>query len=121
MTSLNHIPGTFERSVLNSPRMLDGASGFGSQMSRWLGPPWRKSRTTDLALPQPALDLVASDADSAASACNFKTSPRPTPNKPAPPTRMNSRRLQPSHVLPGFPGIESISGDSGWLLVVRCY
>src|SRR5439155_24846701 len=108
MTSLSQIPGTFERSVLNSPRMLDGASGFGSQISRWLGPPWRKIRTTDLALPQPALDLVASDAFSAASACSFKTSPSPTPNKPAPPTRMNSRRLQPSHVLPGFPGIDNI-------------
>src|SRR5437899_19528 len=89
--------------------MFDGASGFGSQLSRWLGPPWRKIRTTDLALPQPALDLVASDAFSAASACSFKTSPSATPNKPAPPTRMNSRRLQPSHVLPGFPGIDNIN------------
>src|SRR5207245_11408595 len=90
------------------PRMSDGASGFGSQMSKWLGPPCRKSRTTDLTLPQPDLDFVASDAFSAASACNFKTSPSPTPNKPAPPTRINSRRLQPSHVLPGFPGIDNI-------------
>src|SRR5438034_7283076 len=111
MTSLNHIPGAFERSVLNSPRILDGASGFGSQMSRWLGPPWRKIRMTDLALPQPALDLAASGADSAASACNFKTSPSDTPNRPAPPTRMNSRRLQPSQVQPGFPGIESIGSS----------
>src|SRR5205807_8995173 len=100
MTSLNHIPGTFERSVLNSPRMLDGASGFGSQMSKLLGKPCRKSRTTDLALPQPALDFVASDAFSAASACNFKASPGLTPNKPAPPKRINERRLHASPVLP---------------------
>ena len=63
---------------------------------------------TDLALPQPALVLAASGAGSEPSACSRKMSPSATPNKPAPPTRMNSRRLQPSHVQPGFPGIESI-------------
>jgi len=31
----------FERMGLKSPRTFDGASGFGSQMSMWLGPPWR--------------------------------------------------------------------------------
>src|SRR5437762_14268079 len=63
---------------------------------------------TDLALPHPVLPLAASDADSAATACKRKMSPSARPNKPAPPTRMNSRRLQPSHVLPGFPGIDNI-------------
>src|SRR6266853_3600601 len=116
MTSLSQIPGTLERSVLNSPRTFDGASGLGSQMSMWLGPPCRKIRMTDLALPQPALVLAASDGDSEPSACNRKMSPSATPNKPAPPTRMNSRRLQPSHVQPGLPGIESI--DSSYCYVV---
>ena len=47
------MPSTFVSMAPNSPRMLEGASGFGSQMSMWLGPPWRKSRMTDLALPKP--------------------------------------------------------------------
>src|SRR5438876_7888920 len=108
MTSLNQIPGTFERSVLNSPRTFDGASGLRSQMSMWLGPPCRKIRMTDFALPQPVLPLAESEADSEPSACNRRMSPSARPNTPAPPIRMNSRRLQPSQVQPGFPGMDSI-------------
>src|SRR5262249_45412716 len=33
-----------------SPRMMSGASGFGSQVSCWDGPPPWKMKTTDLAL-----------------------------------------------------------------------
>src|SRR5688572_14995590 len=107
IVSLRRIPGTFDLIGLNSPRTLDGASGLGSQMSIWLGPPWRNTRITDFALPQPCFALAASGAVLAA-ACSRRMSARLMPMIPAPPTRRNSRRLNPSHVLPGFPGIEII-------------
>ena len=47
------VPGILVGMPLNSPRMLSGASGLGSQMSMWLGPPWRKIMMTDFALPKP--------------------------------------------------------------------
>src|SRR5882672_2651583 len=62
MTSLSQMPGTLDLMGLNSPRTFEGASGFGSQMSIWLGPPWRKTKmmrseehTSEL---QPHSDLV---------------------------------------------------------------
>src|SRR5712692_4002683 len=112
MTSLSEMPGTIDLIGLNSPRTFEGASGFGSQISMWLGPPWRKTRMTDLARPQPDLPLALSGAE-AALACKRRTSARLTPRMPAPPTRRNSRRLKPSHVLPGCPGIEII-------ILLRC-
>ena len=42
MCSPNRTPGTLVGMVPNSPRISGGASGFGSHMSRWLGPPLRK-------------------------------------------------------------------------------
>src|SRR6266700_3877396 len=107
MTSLSEMPGTIDLIGLNSPRTFEGASGFGSQISMWLGPPWRKTRMTDLARPQPDFPLALSGAE-AALACKRRTSARLTPRMPAPPTRRNSRRLKPSHVLPDSPGIEII-------------
>src|SRR5439155_4794320 len=106
MTSETLIPGTTVLIGLKSPRMFDGASGFGSQISMWLGPPWRKIRSTDLALPQPGLPLLS--ATGFAFACRRSTSARLRPKRPAPPTRKNSRRENPSQVLPGRPGIEII-------------
>src|SRR2546422_3657253 len=102
------MPGTLDLMGLNSPRILEGASGLGSQMSMWLGPPWRKTNGTDLALPQPAFCLRASGA-AAAWAWSWRTSARLKPRMPTPPTRKNSRRLKPSQVLPDFPGIDNIS------------
>src|SRR5713101_4354829 len=60
MTSLSEMPGTIDLIGLNSPRTFEGASGFGSQISMWLGPPWRKTRMTDLAQPQPDFPLALS-------------------------------------------------------------
>src|SRR5207244_1738699 len=41
------IPGTFVLMVPYGPRMLTGAPGFGSNVSRWLGPPLRKMKMQD--------------------------------------------------------------------------
>jgi hypothetical protein len=38
-SSVNRRPGTRVGMVPNGPRTLLGASGFGSQVSSWLGPP----------------------------------------------------------------------------------
>ena len=48
--SVTSSPGVFVLSVLNSPRIPAGASGFGSNVSRWLGPPNWKSMMTLLAV-----------------------------------------------------------------------
>ena len=40
-------PGTVVAIGLNSPRISGGASGFRSNVSRWLGAPVRKTRITD--------------------------------------------------------------------------
>ena len=46
-------PGARVAIGLNSPRISAGASGFRSNVSRWLGAPVRKIRITDFALPGP--------------------------------------------------------------------
>src|SRR6266571_8567222 len=99
------MPETFVLMGLNSPRMLEGASGLGSQISMWLGPPCRNSMITDLAAPN-ALPFDSTLA--AADAFQERNSGRFNPNKPAPPMRINSRRDQPSQVRTGRPGIVSM-------------
>src|ERR1044072_2266803 len=42
------MPETFVLMGLNSPRISEGASGFMSYMSMWLGPPPRQIMMTDL-------------------------------------------------------------------------
>ncbi len=42
-------PGARVAIVLNSPRISTGASGFKSNVSRWLGAPVKKIKTTDFA------------------------------------------------------------------------
>jgi hypothetical protein len=42
-------PGTEVAMGLKVPRISIGASGFGSNVSRWLGPPNRSSSTTEVA------------------------------------------------------------------------
>src|SRR5580692_6602499 len=106
MVSLTWMPETFVLIGLKSPRTFDGASGLGSQISMWLGPPCRKSMMTDLAAPK-AL-VVDSTLDGAAEACQERNSGRFSPSNPAPPTRSSSRRDQPSQVRTGRPGIVSI-------------
>src|SRR6059058_2236832 len=107
------MPGTLDLIGLNSPRMLEGASGLGSQISIWLGPPWRNSMMTDLAAPKA---LFVSAFAGAAAAFHDRNSGRFNPNRPAPPTRSNSRRDQPSQVRTGRPGIVSM-----YLLLAQDY
>src|SRR3954469_15044652 len=71
----------------------------------WLGPPCRKIMMTDFAWPQPFLFAGVSVA---LAACRRKMSARLRPSRPAPPTRKNSRRLNPSHVRPTPPGMLNI-------------
>src|SRR5438445_2859121 len=105
MTSVTSMPGTLVLIALKSPRTLDGALGFGSQISIWLGPPCRNSMITDLAAPK-ALGFESVLA--AAEAFQERNSGRFNPSRPAPPTRINSRRDQPSQVRMGRPGIVSM-------------
>src|SRR2546426_8693389 len=105
IVSLSRTPSTLLLMALNSPRMFEGASGLGSQMSRWLGPPWRKQRITDLAAPKP---LAPSNGVPAALAFRAKYWGRLSPNKPVAPTRRNSRRVNPSQSLPMGPGMDSM-------------
>ena len=64
------------------PRTSAGASGFRSNVSRWLGAPVRKIRMTDFALPP---DTVAEPPDAvppAALARRAKSDGRPIPSRP---------------------------------------
>ena len=54
MCSLMCVPGILVLIGLNSPRMFAGASGLGSQISMWLGPPCRKIMITVLATAESA-------------------------------------------------------------------
>src|SRR5215510_5516557 len=101
------MPGILVLIGLNSPRILEGASGLGSQMSRWLGPPWRKRRMTDLALPK-GLPRCTPFIVVAAKAFHDRKWGRLKPNRLAPPTRRNSRRVGPSQVVTLPPGMLNI-------------
>src|SRR5260370_20003716 len=104
MGSLKWMPEKFVLIGLNSPRTYDGASGFGSQISMWLGPPCRKTMITDLA----ELNPRAPSSREAPCAFHWKKFARFNPSTPTEPTRNNSRRVGPSHKWPGRPGIVSI-------------
>ena len=62
---------------------------------------------TDLALPHPFFVFEASTGDFG-SRLQRQNVPQANPRMPAPPTRKNSRRLKPSHVLPDSPGMDII-------------
>src|SRR3989442_6356087 len=92
MTSLSEMPGTIDLIGLNSPRTFEGASGFGSQISMWLGPPWRETRMTDFGPPPPHLPFALSGAE-AALACQRQTSAQLAARVAAPTTPRESRPL----------------------------
>src|SRR5687768_1860641 len=117
ITSLTPTPVSLVLMGLKSPRMLSGASGLGSQMSRWLGPPWRKMKMKFLAEPKPARLAASAGAAPAPRASSWSRLARLRPSSPAPPTRSSSRRETPSHVAPGCPGIESMVRSPSSLLV----
>src|SRR5271169_3420844 len=99
------MPETFVLMGLNSPRMLLGASGLGSQISMWLGPPCKNTRITDFAELNPC---APSRREAPRAFCHWKKFARFKPNRPTEPTRSSSRRVGPSHKQPLRPGIVSI-------------
>jgi hypothetical protein len=76
---------------LNGPRTSAVASGLGSQVSSWLGPPTRRSRITD-----------RSATDSRDGPAVKAGAPAPSQPRPRPPRRKRSRRpnRERSAVLP---------------------
>ena len=79
--------------VFISPVMLRTSRGaviLGSKNSIWGGPPWRKSRTTDLPRRTPGVP--------AAAALVARRPGRPSPANPREPTRRKSLREYPAQV-----------------------
>src|SRR5271170_1956308 len=95
MVSLMFVPGILVLIGLNSPRILRGASGLGSQISMWLGPPCRKTMITDFALPKPREPSSLLLAPFAAP-CQARNCARFKPKRPIEPARRSSRRVGPS-------------------------
>ena len=75
----------------NGPRTSEGASGFGSHVSSWLGPPTNSSRITDRSAGTSSEDPRANAGAKA-----------PSQPRPRPPRRKTSRRprSKPSALLP---------------------
>ncbi len=67
---------------------FDGASGFRSKVSRWLGAPVRNISTTDFA-------LARFGAAVPAVACPVQSDGTPMPSRPEYPTCNSSRRVKP--------------------------
>src|SRR3954464_2268398 len=87
--SVSWISGLLVRIVLNGPRISRGASGFGSQVSIWLGAPRLKI------IMQARSSLVLSTAPIAFSPLSIG---RESPSAPSVPAWRKSRRVTPSHV-----------------------
>src|SRR5438132_3039496 len=83
------MPGTLVAIGEKRPRYSSGASGFGSQVSSWEGPPQSHKRTTDLA--EPAMPL-------APAARNRSRSARDKPSTVLPPACKKARRVSVWHV-----------------------
>src|SRR5262245_40841528 len=83
----SRMPGTFVRMVPNSPRYSAGASGLGSHMSMWLGPPRIHRMMTELR-------RVAAAEFACASWRNSSASDRPA--LPSTPALTKPRRLSRS-------------------------
>ena len=107
MVSLSWMPATLVLIALNSPRMFEGASGLGSQISMWLGPPCRKSRMTDFALPKPLARAKArcQERPSPGARRTGAASAQASPPRPRAGTRAATTRHT---VLPILPGIDII-------------
>jgi hypothetical protein len=100
--SVKKVPGTFVATVAKGLRISCGASGFGSHMSMWLGPPESQNMMTDLGL---------RPADSPpASARPAKIAGSETPATPASPVCKNHRR-EPTRI------VSRAAGASGMWLV----
>src|SRR5881394_546841 len=82
--------GLFVLIGLNGPRISDGAFGFMSNVSSWLGAPRLKIMMQD---------LLSLDLSTAPSACRAANLDRLRPIAPRVPTCRKSRRLTPSQVV----------------------
>src|SRR5437667_5534355 len=112
MCSTIQVPGILVLMGLNSPRMFDGASGLGSQISMCDGPPCRKIITTLLADSQPRAPAYLLAAPAWAWSRQKKKCGRLRPIMPMEPMRSSSRRVGPSQLQPRCPGRFSIVRSS---------
>ena len=81
------MPGTLVGTSPVALRIPSGAVIFGSNVSNWLGPPWRNKKITDLPVRRPGRPSPC--------ACNAARSASVSPPAPiaaAPPIRRNARR-----------------------------
>ena len=79
------MPGTDVRIAENGPRTSFGASGFRSNVSRWLGPPSSQMRMQDFALADFAVRCFPEFVFAADAACMPNRSVIPSPNADNPP------------------------------------
>src|SRR5262245_19729776 len=89
--SVIRMPGTVVAIGLNSPRTSAGASGFMSQTSSWLGPPWSRNRMHERTRVRGARSLARSSSGS------------DRPKAPNPPSCSKRRRVSAD----GWSGIGS--------------
>jgi len=87
-------PGTVVAIGPNSPRTSAGASGLGSHVECWGGPPIRNSTMHDRARPKDEAPGSAPAAVAPGRSRSVKLNP--APRQPKPPIRTTSRRFQPS-------------------------
>ena len=80
------IPGTSVAMGRNGPRTSAGASGFKSNVSKWLGPPSSQSR----------IQALARLLEVSARALDWHQSVNPSPSAVSAPMRSASRRWIPS-------------------------
>src|SRR5579871_4450091 len=95
--SQNDTPGSFVGIVENGPRISVGASGLGSHMSIWLGPPDSQNRITALRFPRTS---VTDDSAWAIPGRQFAAAKAPHPASPA---CRNQRREPTDRVGPVAP------------------
>src|SRR5687768_16550050 len=90
-SSLIRMPETFVSMAPYGPRISTGVSGFGSKVSYWLGPPFRKMKMQLFGpLPEAALVDAATRVETASASVQ--------PSQPTPPTVSKLRRLTPAQV-----------------------
>src|SRR5262249_20175794 len=84
------MPGTFVGTGPYGPRIVSGVSGFGSKVSRWLGPP--SSQRKMHAASRSRLCAPGDAEVERSQSASVK------PAKVSPPTRSISRRVRPLHL-----------------------
>ncbi len=103
-----HMPGVRVSIGPNCPRTSAGASGFGSQVECWGGPPIRNRTMQDFARPE-----EAREADPSATWASGPISKPaiPAPSTPRLPTRIISRRETLSQSLDPGPTIRNMGAS----------